>query len=534
MRKNYKAKSFARTKETEHWAADAKVLLPRNPSTYREIDHSRYLGTGFDAWVFQIAFVLRALLSGGNYSVSTLVNYSAYGFATFYLFLNSGLIKSPPEAPDKLTKRHLERFISWLNLKYPNGASAKNHYTSLKGLITALADYGFIKKNLDSIFPVAPFPNSQKRSRSASTLSFSEMQRLIHALKADLIAIHKNEFSGNSAEAMTVLLLITAARSGLNTTPLLEMKRDAVVAHPFVPNLKIINTVKRRGKGTQLKVFRETNLVDTHSAIPLDGVAVINKALEMSRPLLELASEEIRSYVWLYRSGQPGRQEHIAALANETIYRSAKRICARHSLEDDTGNPLLVSLSRLRKTMESRLWQLSGGDIIEVASVMGHSAAVADNHYLRMTEDLKLQGAKFVGEIFADQLRGIDAVPTPQGKCKDSLYGEWAPKDGVNHCSDFIHCLSCSSYAIAGTVEDLYRLFSYQEFLRVEIEYYLGDEWKAWRDARSRHILFISEFTSKSFPASIVKKAKAKAESVPHAFWAMKIDFLKKQNGAFF
>lgn len=532
MGKNYKAQCSASLAPADLWNNDPKVPLPRNPTTYREIDHTKYLGSGFDAWAFQSASVLRLLLASGSYSISTLVNYSAYGFGMFYLFLCSGLIKNAPEAPNKLTRMHLKRFISWLKIKYPNGSSAKNHYASLKGLITALADYGLIKKDLDRIFPESPFPNNQRRIQAATALSFGEMQRLMQALKADLIAIHKNAFTGNSAEAMTVLLLITAARSGINTTPLLEMNRDALAPHPFVPNLKILNTVKRRGKGVQLKVFRETNLIDVYSSIPLDGVAVLNKAIEMSKPLLGLASEEIRPYVWLYRSGQPGRKDHITTLANETIYRSAKRICARHSLKDDDGRPLRVSLSRLRKTMESRLWQLSGGDIVEVASVMNHSPAIADNHYLKMTEDLKLNGAKFVGEIFTDQLRGIDAVPTPQGKCKDTLYGDWAPKDGVSHCSDFIHCLSCSSYAVAGTVEDLYRLFSYQEFLKVEAEYYLTDEWASWREVRFKHIEFISEFTSKNFAASIVEKAKVKAEITPHAFWATKIKFLKKKHDA--
>ena len=181
--------------------------------------------------------------------------------------------------------------------------------------------------------------------------------------------------------------------------------------------------------------------------------------------------------------------------------------------------------------MESRLWKLSGGDILEVSSVMGHTPGVADNHYLKINDEIKTEGATFVGEAFPDKLRGIHVTPTPPGGCKDSLYGSRAPKDGVNHCSEFIHCLGCPSYAIVGTQEDLYRLFSYQQFLYAEVEYFLTDEWEAWRRRQFDYIKLINEFTSRKFDAALVKRAKAKAELSPHLFWAKKIEFMKKRRG---
>ncbi|MDP1080578.1 hypothetical protein Q6298_28090, partial [Klebsiella pneumoniae] len=91
------------------------------------------------------------------------------------------------------------------------------------------------------------------------------------------------------------------------------------------------------GKGAQRKTIRQTNLLDKYSSIPLDGVAVLNKALAISKPLVELASEEIRSYIWLYRSGQLGREKKIAALTPGTLYVCSKSICERHALHDDQG-----------------------------------------------------------------------------------------------------------------------------------------------------------------------------------------------------
>lgn len=528
QKKNYKSSSL---NLTDNPVAEQvlRISVPRNPSSWRELDFTRYLGFGFDAWATQSAFVLNALLSAKKRSVCSIVNYAVYGLRAFFEFLACGIIKSPPKAPCFLTKQHLEAFISWLNVKYPNGTSAKGFYSTFKSLVFALSDYGFISADIDDLIPVRSFPDNYRRAKGAQPLSMSEMQRLMAALKLDLISIHKASFAGNGAEAMTVMFLVIAARSGINTTPLLEAARDSLKPHPFIPNLRLISTFKRRGKGAQLKAIRQNNLMDSHSSIPLDGVAVLKKAIEMSDPLVALASEELRGYIWLYRSGQPGAKDHIALLTMGAVSYSAKRICDRHSLVDDDGKPLRVSVSRLRKTMASRLWQLSRGDIVEVSSVMGHSPVVADNHYLNITDDLKLEGAKFIGQVFANHLRCTDVTPTPSGNCQDTLYGAKAPKDGLNHCGEFNHCLSCPSYAIVGTEDDLYRLFSYQKFLLAESEYYLTDEWRGWQARDFGYVRLIDEFTSHNFKADIVIRAKARAESSPHEFWAAKIRYLKKK-----
>lgn len=527
--KNYVASLQSVTKGFESVDNDIIIDLPRNPRSHKKLDHSKYLGVGFDAWAIQSLHVIRALLHSGNFSVATLISYSSNGLKYFLAFLACGSVESPPATPNNLTRRHFERFVSWLKLKYPNGSTAKNYYTSFKSLVIVLADYGFVQSDLDDLLPPNPFPSNSLVTKDASPLTIGEMQSLLGALKLDLVAIHKGAFLGNGAEAMTVMLIITAARSGINTTPLLEMKRDALTPHPFVPNLRLITTIKRRGKGAQSKTIRQTNLLDKYSAIPLDGVAVLNKALEMSKTLVPLASKDISNFVWLYRSGQPGRSNEIVTLTSSAIFASTKSICERHALLDDQGNRLNVTLSRLRKTMESRLWRLSGGDILEVSSVMGHTPQVADNHYLRINDEIKAEGAIFVGEAFPDKLRGIHVTPTPPGGCQDSLYGNRAPKDGINHCSEFIHCLGCPSYAIVGTLEDLYRLFSYQQFLSAEVGYYLTDEWDAWRKRQLGYIRLIDAFTLQKFDPALVSRAKAKAEASPHLFWAKKIELMKKR-----
>lgn len=507
------------------------TLLPPNPKRWKQIDHSKYLGLGFDQWVIQIDAIIKSLIATGNHSITTILNYSALGLRYFLKFLTMIGKSHAPRGPDELTKDHIELYIAWLKENYPNGSSAKNCYSSFKSVLRSLIDYGFIKKDMNDLLPLNPFPQNSLRTRSAESLSMGEMQRLITALKADLISIHKGNFKGNDGEAMTVLLLITCTRTGINSTPVFEMSRNAMAPHPILPSMKLIYTTKRRGKGAQIKSIRQTNLIDEYSAIPLDGAAVLEKAIAISAALVPIAPIEIKQYIWLYRSSQRGWNNNIACLNDTSVCMYTKNICRRHGLLSDSGETLRVTLGRLRATMENRLFRLSGGDITEVSSVMGHSPRVADNHYLKINDDVFLEGAKFVGEAFPQKLRGIHIEPTPTGGCKDTLYGKLAPRDGVSHCSDFSHCLECPSYAIVGSPEDLYRLFSYQQFLKLEIAYYPDNEWSNWRTRQLEHISLIDEFTLSNFDSSVVAGARLKAEQNAHPFWAKKIALLEKRNG---
>ncbi len=173
--------------------------------------------------------------------------------------------------------------------------------------------------------------------------------------------------------------------------------------------------------------------------------------------------------------------------------------------------------------MENRLWKLSDGDLLAVSAVMGHSPQVADNHYLRLDERTKAEGAKFIGEALPAKLRGQDLVPTPTGSCKDSLQGAFAPKDGATHCAEFTHCLGCPSYAIVGTVKDLHRLFSFQRFLMSEMHYYAFGEWHEWQGHHQDLIAQIDQIAVDNFFPEMVEQAKALAENDPHPFWAIRM-----------
>ena len=115
--KNYTASLKTITEGFETVENDIYIDLPRNPRNHKKLDHTKYLGLGFDAWAIQSLHVIRTLLHGENFSVATLISYSSNGLRYFLAFLAGGAVESPPATPNNLSKRHLERFVSWLDRK---------------------------------------------------------------------------------------------------------------------------------------------------------------------------------------------------------------------------------------------------------------------------------------------------------------------------------------------------------------------------------------------------------------------------------
>lgn len=503
---------------------DAIVALPTNPRSHNRIELSPWLGHGFDAWVWAAAAVLRARLDSGNYSVATIVSFASNGIKVFLPYLVEDQVGVMPARPSELTRADVERYIRWLKGKYPNGSTAKNYYSAFKSVIVGLIDYGFIENSAEVLLPANPFPMNGAATRGELPLSPTEMQRLATALKSDLVAIHHKRFGGLESEATVVLLLLIGMRSGINATPLLEMRRDCLSPHPFMPNLMLVGTFKRRGKGAQSTTLRQTDIRDQAAPMSMDGVAVLRRALEMTHELAANAPEAIKDRLWLYRSAQRGQGNgQTLCLTMGTMAELTRTIVERHALLADDGTPLRVTLGRLRKTMENRLWKLSNGDLLAVSAVMGHTPQVADNHYLRLDEQTKAEGAKFIGLALPAKLRGQHLVATPTGSCKDSLNGALAPKDGATHCTEFTHCLGCPSYVIVGSLDDLYRLFSFQRFLMAEIDYYPAAEWHQWQMHHHDLIAHIDRIVSDHFTPELVTQAKERADRELHPFWAVRL-----------
>lgn len=498
----------------------AFIKLPHNSYGRRNIDLRRWLGKGIDAWVMACSDQLRAFIAGRELSPSTISSCAMNGLVHLFEFI---VAFGEPNRPQEMQPRHLRLYVGWLKQKDLAYNTQKNYYVFTKSVLEALVRREVIPDQ-KGLFPVNPFPDSRSQINGAKALSHLERSRLAHVLRDELIAIREKRFEGPESAALVVQVLAVAIRTGANPTPLLEARRDCLRKHPFLPNLMLLELFKRRGNATKLVNLRYSREDDNSLAIPMDGVALICSVREASEPLVVQARSEFQDRLWLYRAEGGRNVGRVVALDAQTLTNGISNLIARRDLRGDDGEPLHLNLSRLRKTLEQRLWVLSGGDLIATAALMGHHPTVADSHYLSCTQKIR-ENATFVGEALAEIYEkgpsdeGVTPVlpgKSPTGRCKDPYNGDKAPKNG-KPCDDFLSCFACSSYTIVGSPDDLYRLFSFYWFLEREITRARTADWQA--EFRNT-INLIDRFTADKFDAESVVAAKARAKSEPLPFWA--------------
>ena len=496
------------------------IALPENPSEWRTLDLTPWLNRGIDAWVYACAGQLRASLQ--SKSVAPMTNLVSWNGGLRYFFEYLVATKQVAE-PSLLDPQDIRRFIGWLYERGWAYGTQKGRYAATKSVLTALVRRQIIRVK-DGLFPANPFPGSNSRMKGPAPLSLTERARLATALRDDLIAFHKGQFVGSGSAALVVHLLAVAIRCGANPTPLLEARRDSLQDHPFMPTMKRLILFKRRGNATKIIQLRYSKASDDSVSVAMDGVALVKKALACSEPLLAKAKPEYRNRLWLYRSESNRNSRKVTSLTTGTLCDGIAALIARHDLRGDDGTPLRLNLSRLRKTVEMRLFDLSGGDLIATAALMGQDPKVADTHYLACTQTMR-ENATFVGEALLDiYLNGMDerkVIPilpdkTPTGRCKNPYQGDKAPKDGTP-CDNFFSCFACTSYAITGSPEDLHRLFSFYFFLERAMHHAKTDDWRT----QFRHtMLLIDRFTTDKFDAGMVAAARERARTEPIRFWA--------------
>lgn len=497
------------------------IELPENPSSLRSLYLADWLGKGLDAWVWATAGQLRAFLDSKAVTTNTVIGYWCNGMLYFLEYLEASHVSVEPR---DLEPRHILSYIGWIK-DHPDWVygTQRAYFNGTKAVLIALMRRGIITRQED-LFPHNPFPGSNSRYKGASPLSSSERLRLAQALRDDIIAIHKGQFTGSGGAVMGVYFLATAIRTGANPTPLLEASRDCLRDHPFLPNMKLLELFKRRGNATKLTQLRHSQAEDGSRSIAMDGVALMRKALLLSEALVAKAKLAHQNRVWLYRATGITNDGQVTVLTRNALAKGVADLIKRHDLKGDDGQQLHLNLSRLRKTMEHRLWALSGGDLIATAALMGHTPKVADTNYLACTQQMR-ENATFVGEALVDTYRsGNDAkkvIPilpgkSPAGRCKDPYNGEKAPKNG-EPCDDFFSCFACKSYAIVGSPEDLHRLFSFYWFLEREMNHTRTSD---WREEFRNTMNLIDRFTTDKFPAKLVADAKERAKVQPLKFWA--------------
>lgn len=557
-------------------------------SALRTFDLTHWLGRGIDEWVFAAIHCLKTILLRGDRQPATVTNY-LNDIQKLFSFLTSVFHEDTemqpirqPQAPANLTPSHIAAFTDWIiNFNQRQGRpqeSTRKTVSNLKSVIHEMIELGMINGPLETYFPKRAVRRDQINERGETALTEAEQQRLSMAIKSDLSDLHHNRIALSQGHIQALRLMVIAHRQGLNPTPLLELQRDALLPG-LVPGTIRIRTAKYRSRKIRTSVGRARTHTPTESAGAADGVAdihseivfslsegaVLQQAIESTRELARDAPRHLKNRVWLYRSEQAQSKGTITCLTASALKTATRELLRRHNLLSDDGSKLRLNLSRLRKSFFSRAMRTTENDLLVTANLMGNTPSVSAINYSSITDVEKAEAASFMNEDYLSMMRlrkspqGIkealesdslqaselkpvkitrvkrpsqDAVETPISHCQDSLHGEHSPKDGSNHCSRYVMCLFCASFAVVGAVDELWRLFSFQAFARAELEYIEGTLMakhpaeSAIEDLRDRYrvaIPYIDDFTARQFSRLAVEKARKKTAERMHPYWEYQV-----------
>jgi hypothetical protein len=222
--------------------------------------------------------------------------------------------------------------------------------------------------------------------------------------------------------------------------------------------------------------------------------------------------------LFVYESRSRSSVGQVVRMTRQLLSEGIKNFLAGHDLTAADGRPLQLSVMRLRKTFENRLFSLSGQDPFLTAKLGGHTPKVSNDHYLEAPETAE-KDWQLMGEVRNEALMNHGKVlplptrNTPVARCRDTLHGELAPKNG-EHCQKFLACFRCRSFVVTG--DDLYRTFSLYWML-VRMRQSMGAS--AWKRAYGHIIRIIDQEIAPKFDVEYVTLQRQRAKVDPHPFW---------------
>lgn len=209
----------------------------------------------------------------------------------------------------------------------------------------------------------------------------------------------------------------------------------------------------------------------------------------------------------------------------------------KYGIVDDDGKPLVLNLSRLRKTQKADWYKRTGGQL-EIFAV-GHTVAVAANHYADIPALRHLHEQTIVEALTdamapalqprivlpEDEIRirttvdatGLPVLPEKIGPLLDGEQDLWLAacsdfraspfgREGEVCPTPFWGCLECPNAVI--TARKLPALIAFQAFMDEQRDALLPHDWTEKFDQPYRRI---TEQILPMFPASVVGNARAEA-----------------------
>ena len=489
---------------------ESKVVpFPKNYTCTRNYDFTRYYGHGFDAITSAIQQTIDIMLSESVIESSTISAYCATGFKCFadYLTIYTQALGRELTLSDVSTEL-IERYVQHLKVQNPNGVTAKTKYSEIKSILVKMQQMAWLER---FEFPRNPFPNSNRKVKGQTAFSKAERKRVAHALRVDVNDILKKNEPLTSYE-LTIFILAIALRSGMNTTPLLEMTTDSIQSHPLKENRKLLVLYKRRGNATHIQSLRHSSNVESAQTVLADVAIMVQHIIDMNQSLRAQSGTDL---VFSYYSDRGRNYGEITTVAAGTLAANITKWVKKKGLQNDNGGPLQVNISRFRKTFANRIWELSGGDPFVTAALSNHAIKVSQAHYLEAPKEAE-KNFNYMGKVRTEELLiNVEVIEnnTPVSKCSD-IPNRTDKHGNKIYCTNFLSCVRCRNMVV--TKEDLYRLFSFYWLIVHEREQVGAKRWSRY----FAHIVrIIDRDIAPQFDEAYVRTIKAEARVNPHLAW---------------
>lgn len=491
-------------------------------------DFSPHYGKGYDDITNRAYYTAKALLKNTDaFTERTQQSYLKDGFSNFaeYLELYRHSLNADLTQVD-ITPELIEQYLLHLKGSELEFTSQKEIYSKGKSFLVRMKEKGYwsavgdINLNAD-FFPKNPFPQSNKRIKGESPLTFYEKRQVVVALKQAIKPIYQKTEPLTGYE-LTLCLLAVAIQTGINTSPLLNMTTEALSDHPLKDNRKLLTVFKKRGNATQLHNLRKSIELEVVQGIKLDVAYLIEVIIEHNAVVRKLTDTDLVFVYKTTRGGTSIKKGTATSLHQESLRNNIKKFIKEYNLQDEDGRTIKLTVSRFRKTFINGIYELSGESLLIAAQQAKHSGRGILDHYLQAPEQSK-RNLGLMGEIRVKELTCVEPS-IPVGHCKDPKSGDRAPKNGTL-CNDFIGCFRCKSFVITG--DDLYKLFSfYWAIIRNRDEFGRKD-WKRHLKNVLRVVdeEVVPEFT-KLGQLQRVEAEKERARANPHPYW-QNLDMIK-------
>lgn len=289
------------------------------------------------------------------------------------------------------------------------------------------------------------------------------------------------------------LMVKLISETGMNVESLLSLKRDCFKeAHPLTGLPYIEYNKPRSGGEKELHVLLYDKPEDGEfMALGQSQSQIIGKTiktiLELTEPLVKLASEKDRPYLFLYQCEGQSKFGKVQLVNKKVINNWTQKIVKEHNLRGRDGKPLSFSLSRFRPTKFTEM-VTQGYDIFDIMAVAGHKSITTTLTYidkLKSTTDFHRKIQREL-TIIKENKRAYERSPLPIAITADANPGEFIFKAPICHCKNpyappeivkksknyhegdactfWNMCLQCENVLI--TEMNLPKLFAYRNEIR--------------------------------------------------------------------